>query len=328
MTDGAGPVLPHKDAMSLMQELLNVQSRALLAGDVAAMRATVAMPYRRITTGMDLIIESETDFHTGIKAFASSLESLGVNHFIRLAADAEFLSDDRIEGYYVTHALRNATAMLPSYHNRIVLQNFDGAWRLVEVASDLVAKHWPINMLRVAEAGTMGGPARPIHDARRNAAEPLALYQRFIDRLTAATLNNNFDAYLALCDLPYSDHNSTIDTLLNTPEDVRPVFDMAVELIRGQAADTCVRRADSAQFLGSDIMCGYHETVFLKGGQPALPPIKSRMILKRKGVGWKLKHVTNAVANPSAPYSAPEPTEALPTHREIQERTKSWPTLH
>ena len=320
--------MPHTEAMLLLQEVLDVQSRALLAGDVAAMRATVAMPYRRITTDMDLIMESETDFHTGIKAFASSLESLGVNHFIRLATDAEFLSDDRIQGHYVTHALRNATPMVPSYQNRIVLQNFEGAWRLVEVASDLVAKRWPLSMLHVADAGTVGGAVPQIHDARRDAAEPLALYQRFIDRLMAAARTANFDAYLGLCDLPCSNHDQTNDTLMTTPNDVRPLFDSTVELIRGQAVDTLMCQAASAQFLGPDVICGYHQTVFLKGGQQALPPIKSRMILKRKGVGWKLKHVTNAVANPTDTYSAPEPTDALLTHREIQERTKSWPTLH
>jgi len=327
MSDGPGYQIQHAEAMLLMQDVLDVQSRALLDGNVAAMRETVTLPYRRIATGLDVIIESEADFHTGFVAFAGSLRSLGVNHFIRLATDAEFLNDDCIEGHYVTHVLRNATQMVPSYHNRLVLRCIAGIWRMVEAASDLEATRWPISLLRVAEAGTVCD-TRHEDDARRRTAGPLTVYQDFLDQLTDATVKRNFDAYIALCDLPYSSHGNNVDTLLTSPEDVRPFFDLTVKMINGGNADTFVRSAKTAQFLGPDVICGYHQSVFLKVGAEALPPIKSRMILKRKEMGWKLKHVTSAIANRTYPYSTPEPTDALPTHLEIKERTKSWPTLN
>ncbi|MFL4468422.1 hypothetical protein ACERZ8_00515 [Tateyamaria armeniaca] len=327
MVAGSGPQVQHAEAMLLLQEVLDIQSRALLDGDVATMRATVNLPYRRITMDMDMIMETEADLELGMEAFTGSLRSLGVNHFIRLASDAEFLNDHIIEGHYVTHALRNATQMVPSYHNRIVLQNFDGTWRLIEVASELEAKRWPISLLRVAESGMLR-TQKSEHDARRHTDHPLPVYQRFLDQLTSATVDQNFDAYIALCDLPYTSHGNNVDTLMASPEDVRPFFDLTVDLINGETADTFVRSADNAQFLGSDMICGYHKSLFLKAGETALPAIKSRMILKHTGMGWKLKHVTNAIANKTYPYGAPEPTDALPTHREIQERTKSWQTLN
>ena len=327
MSQGPGHQIQHAEAMLLMQDVLDVQSRALLDGNVPAMRETVTLPYRRIAKGLDVIIESEADFHTGALAFSGSLRSLGVSHFIRLVIDAEFLNDDCIEGHYVTHALRNATQMVPSYHNRMVLRCVAGIWRMAEVASELETKSWPICLLRVAEAGTVHD-ARPEDDARRNDDEPLTVYQDFLDRLTDATVKQNFDAYIALCDLPYSSHGNNVDTLLTSPEDVRAFFELTVKMINGVNADTFVRSAKTAQFLGPDVICGYHQGRFLKAGAEALPPIKSRMILKRKAMGWKLKHVTNAIANRTYPYSTPEPTDALPTHLEIKERTKSWPTLN
>ncbi len=316
-----------KDAMTILQDMLDIQSRALLAGDVATVRGTVLLPCRQIMTGGELIVETEADFERNVTAFSGSLHSLGVNQFIRLVTEAEFLSDDYIQGYYVTHALRNAAAMVPSYDNRVVLQNRQGAWRVIEEESTLAALTWPIDLLRVSDRGLLPTQA-PRNDVRRTSASPLSLYQGFVDSLTAATLTDDFDAYCALCDMPYTSHSDHVDTQIRTPEDIRPFFDMTVQIVSGQDADTMARVATSAQFLGADLICGYHDTIFTKDGSDSLPPVKSRMILRRDGVQWKLKHVTNALANPSYPYTAPEPTEALLTHREIQERTKSWPTLH
>ncbi len=316
-----------KDAMTLLQDVLDTQSRALLAGDVATLRKTVLLPCRQVLVGSEMIVETEADFERGVTAFTGSLHSLGVNQFIRLVTEAEFLSDDYIQGYYVTHALRNAAAMVPSYDNRIVLQQNQGTWRVIEEESTLSAVSWPIDLLRVADHGNLPAHA-PRNDVRRTAATPMSLYQSFLDRLTSATAQNDFAAYCALCDMPYTSHSDHVDTQIRAPEDIRPFFDMTVDIISGDKADAMARLATSAQFLGADLICGYHDTVFRKGGEESLPPIKSRMILRRDGVQWKLKHVTNALSNPTYPYNAPEPTEALLTHREIQERTKSWPTLH
>jgi len=327
MSDRAGQQADHARAMVLLQEVLDIQSQALLQGDIALMRSTIALPYRRMTRDVDVIVETEADLEMEVRAFAGSLRSLSTNALIRLVTDAEFLNDTLIEGYYVTHVLHNATAMVPSYDNRIVLERIDGAWKLVEVTSNLVSQRWPLDLLRVAPEGSIR-VARNSDDARRDGAQPLSLYQDFVNSLTNATMSRNFAAYIALCDLPYTSHGNNLDTMLKSPEDVRPFFDLTVDMVTGDAADTLVRSADSARFLGSDVICGYHHSRFFKAGAEAMPAIKSRMILKRTGLAWKLKHVTNAIANPTYPFIAPEPTEALPTHREIQERTKSWPTLH
>lgn len=316
-----------EDAMTLLQDVLDTQSRALLAGDVARLRDTVILPCRQIMTGVEVIVETEADFQRGSTAFTGSLHALGVNQFIRLVTEAEFLNDDYIQGHYVTHALRNGATMVPSYDNRLVLQRHGDTWRMIEEESSLYALKWPFDLLRVSETGGLPSPPQA-NDVRRTSATPIALYQAFLDKLTAATLQNDFDGYCALCDLPYASHSDHIDTTIHTPEDVRPFFEMTVDLISGDTADSFARHAESAQFLGADLICGYHDTTFQKGGAPTLAPIKSRMILRRDGVQWKLKHVTNAISNDTFPYTAPEPTEALLTHREIQERTKSWPTLH
>lgn len=327
MLEGGGNQVEHAEALLMLQEVLDQQSRALLDDDEDAMRATVNLPYRRLTMDADVIVERDEDLQKDVNTYSYSLRSLGVNHLIRLATDAEFLNQTLIEGHYVTHALCNATPMVPSYLNRVMMQNFDGVWKVIEIASEVASQGWPINLLHVAGAGSGSVRNSKVeYDPRRDVQHPLPVYQRFLDRLTDATVTQNFDAYIALCDLPFSSHGNALDTLMSSPEDVRPFFDLTVDMINGDTADTFVRNAETAQFVGPDIICGYHHSLFLKGGQRAIPPIKSRMILKHTGMGWKLKHVTNSIANATYPYTAPEPTRALPTHREIQERTKSWPT--
>lgn len=316
------------DAMTVLQELLDTQSRALMDADTALMCTTVLFPYRRVTASAEMIIENRADLDVGVTAYQQSLSGMGVNHLIRLVVSAEYLSADYIEGRYVTHALRNASAMIPAYENRVVLRYADDAWRVIEIQSELDGRNWPVSLLRVTENRIPQPMIATDEDARRTAASPLALYQGFLDALSDATMNDDFAAYIALCDLPYTSHSDNIDTRLDKAADVRPFFDLTVAMITGDGADTLDRVGDTAEFLGADLICGYHHTRFTKDGVPTLAPIKSRMILKRRGIQWKLKHVTNAIANPSYPYTAPEPTAALLTHRQIQERTKSWPTLH
>lgn len=316
------------DAKTVVQELLDTQSRALMTADAELMCDTVLFPYRRATASVDTIIENLDDLRIGVNAFHQSICGMGVNHLIRLVISAEYLSADYIEGRYITHLLRNASAMLPAYENSIVLRFAKGAWRVIEIRSELGGNRWPISLLRVKGARLPPTFVATDDDIRRTASEPMPLYQGFLDRLSAATMTNDFDDYLGLCDLPYTSHSDSVDTVINTADHVRAFFDTTVAMISGDTADTLKRVADNAQFLGPDLICGYHDTLFSKDGAPTLAPIKSRMILKRRGVEWKLKHVTNAVANPSFPYTAPEPTNALLTHREIQERTKTWPTLH
>lgn len=317
-----------RDAMTVLQDLIDTQSRALMAADTGLMRTTVQFPYRRITATTDMIIESEDDLRVGVNAFHQSISGMGVNHLIRLVTQADYLSAEYIEGRYMTHVLRNASAMLPPYENHVILRHVDHAWRVIEIRSELSGHGWPLSLLKVDRSIHDKDGDCEQDDIRRTSATPMALYQGFLNALTDATLMRDFAAYVALCDLPYTAHSNNVDTQMNSPDDVRPFFDMTVAMIDGDPADTFERVADNAQFLGSDLICGYHDTSFFRDGVPVMDTIKCRMILKRRGIQWKLKHVTNAVANPTFTYIAPEPTEALLTHREIQERTKSWPTLH
>lgn len=160
-------------------------------------------------------------------------------------------------------------------------------------------------------------------DARREAAHPLALYQRFLNALTRANVTNDLDAYCGLCCFPYSSHTQTDDETIHNPEEVKPFFDMLNSMLHENKIEEFARIADQAEFISGDTICGYHTSRFISGGEETLPPIKSRIILRRKGTRWFMHSVTNAITNEQYPYFEPVASNDLVPDRVIQERTKT-----
>ena len=231
------------------------------------------------------------------------------------------MSDDYIEGYGVNHILRNATPLVPSYSAYFVLRRAVNGWKLVEVHHEISHGTWPVTLLKVPQHGD-GISLSAADDARREATQPLALYQSFLNSLTQANVSGDFDRYLSMCQLPYPSHAENNDTIIDEPESVRAFFNMLTGMLKNNKIEEFLRIADQAEFISNDTLCGYHTSRFLRGGEDALPPIRSRMILRREGVRWKLNAVTNSVASWNIPYSEPVATKTLVTQIEIQERTK------
>ncbi len=311
------------EAVRIYQELLDTLSDAMMASDLATVRARIKLPFVRRTLASEVIIETAADMDRGTLAGAQSLLARGVNQFIRLASDAEFLSPHYIEGYHVTHLLRNAMRVAPSYSNRVVMQNDHGVWKLTELDSELENTEWPYKMLSVPERmhNTIRLPIDP-DDMRRTNAEPLALYQQFLDALTKKNVEDDFDGYCGLCSFPYTTHHDNSDIVMESRKDVRPAFDTITELLGKYEADKFERRGERAEFISGNLICGYHTSRFFRRGLVVMGPIHSRMILERTGPHWRLKSVTNSVTNETYPYSDPVTVNTLVTIREIQERQR------
>ncbi|QBF31053.1 hypothetical protein [Thalassococcus sp. S3] len=312
------------DALLLYQDALDTLARAILEGDMQTVSACVKLPCLRQTLSARTIIETEEDLLDGCRAFSQSLKGQGVNQLICLASDAEFLRPDFILGHHVTHTLRNATRIIPSYTSRIVLQMHEETWKFAEVHSAVSSPGWPLLTGHVPQDGGKLLPFQQIEgDIRRSQAEPMTLYQGFIDALTQASLDNDFEAYCALCRFPYTAHGEVHDKVLKSPADIRPFFDMLLGLIRDYEIDSFVREAAQAEFLSGNLICGYHTTTMSSRGEVIVGPVRSRMILEREGTTWRMTSATNAVANTEFPYTSPEPSETLVTLRQIQERTRT-----
>lgn len=311
-------------ALAHYQETLDVLSNAIMTEDEATLLARIKLPHLRRTLNTEVVVETPEDLIEGLMIFGQAIKGLGATNLVRLATEAAFLSDSYITGYHVTHTLRDAVPVVDSYASRMVLIEEGGVWKMLEVDSMLDNPHWPIYIPRVHHDARMAGAFRsPENDARKLSVAPLTLYQTFLDELSHANNTDDFELYCRYLLFPYSSHTETSDIIIGTVEDVRPFFDGVSQTLAENGCDRLVRRAESAEFISSDLICGYHATEFHAGETCVIGPIKSRMLLQRKNTSWYLKSVTNALANSKFPYHVPRPGNALVTLRTIQERTRT-----
>ncbi len=298
-------------------------SEAFMRSDRETVGRHIALPLHMRTQTSEFILENAEQVSTGLDVFHRSLQTQGVNHFIRLATSAEYLSDDYIEGHYMTHTLCNAIPVVPAYPCRAILRRDGELWQFTQIDTSLQNKHWPISMPRVTP-GT-----RPFwaeidnsEDARRSAQSALSLYQDFLDTISRSNMENDFATWVAHCTFPHYAHMDQIDSEIGTPEDILPFFTMITDMIREKGFTRMERKAEHAEFLSCSSICGYHKCRFYVDDEMALGPVDSRMILRREGTAWKMYSITNSVSNDQFPYSFPKLSEGLVTLKEIQERTR------
>lgn len=309
-------------AKAIYQKFLDDMSIAVLNFDTETLINRISMPLRVTTQTADFLLETPEDWLVMIKRMQQSLQAMGINHYIRLANKAEFLSENYIEGTHVTHTLCNATPMIPSYENRSTLSRIDGVWKLSLLETSLTNNQYPIAIPRIDTAAKpVFSKTKAEDDIRRTNSSPLRLYQDYLDAVTRSNMDDDFDAWCALCDFPHTVHMERIDEVIERPDQIRPFFDMLRDLINDHNIDDMQRSAHRAEFVSATQLCGYHETTLYSKGEAKVGPVSSRYILKRSGTSWRAISITNSVKNDKFPYSIPELSDALVSLRDIQERT-------
>lgn len=311
-----------KAAQEIYQYALDELSTAMLEFDPAVLINRVGFPFRMSTLEREFLIEDQQDWLTCAHMFHENLKSQGVNHYVRLVTEADFLSENYIEGRHVTHTLRNATPIVPAYENRTTLARIDGQWKITQMDSGMENDRWPISVPKIDITKKPNWTkAEPSADIRCTNASPIALYQNYLDAISQTNMDGDFDGWCELCDFPHSVHMETIDEVIETPDQIRPFFDMLDRMIRENKIDTIQRKAERAEFISASKICGYHYANLISDGEVRIGPIASRYILNRTGTTWRMASVTNSVSNTEFPYSLPELSDALVSLRDIQERT-------
>lgn len=316
-----------QNALTIYQDWLDATAPAILTNDLEVLANHIALPYRHQAGGASVIIETREDLDYGQTTFANSLRANGVNHFIRLAQNAEFLSTDYIEGHHRTHILSNARRVVPSFTDRMVLRRFAERWKMVELSVPQNSASWPVKVLR-RNAIEDALPEQSDEDARRGPMEPLAIYQGVLDKLDQSNAARDFSGFAALFSYPCTFHTSSRDHHIATRGDMATVFEGIQTMLDTNKVDCLTRTGTLAEFISGNEILGYHTSRFLKDGEDVLDPLRTRLILHRTGTDWRCRSFTNSVENEHLPYEKPVLSKTLVTQREIQERTKKWPTSH
>ncbi len=314
------------DPKLILQELLDKMSETGKAGELHAMMQLYSLPYLHEAIDARVMLETREDLRIGLEAFYEATRSKGVTQVIRLASCANYLSPNYIDGTFVSHQLHNSRPIMRSYTNRTVIRRTDDGWKLTQMVNGFSHKTWPIRVFYVPDEPPEYEHGTP-EDVRREALEPLAIYQSFINRMTQVNVAGDKEGYLAMCELPMWMHMDKSDYQIDDAEGVYAFCDAVTKLLEDNQVEDFLRIADHAEFVSANEICGYHTAHFLRGGEAAVDPIKSRLILRRTGTRWFLHSATNSVQYGAHPFSDPVPTKDLKTLLDIQKRTKTWPTL-
>lgn len=314
------------DPKLILQDLLDRQSETGKSGEIDAMMKLYSLPYLHESLDCRIVLETQEDLRIGLEAFYEALRVKGVTQSIRLVSCADYLSPNYIDGTYVTHLLHNSRPVGRSFSNRTVIRRTDDGWKLTQTINGFSHKVWPIRVFYVPEDQPEFDRDTP-EDARRDALEPLAIYQSFINRMTQANVAGDKDGYLSMCELPMWMHMDETDRQIDDKQGIYDFCDAVTKLLQDNGIEDFLRIADHAEFVSANEICGYHTAHFLRGGEPAVDPVKSRLLLRRKGTRWYLHSVTNSIKYGEHPFSDPVPTKDLKTLLDIQKRTKTWPTL-
>lgn len=318
-----------EDPKAILQDVLDRMGETVKAGAIEQAMQLYSLPYLHEALDARVMLETREDLRIGLDSFANAMHAKGVTQVIRLVSSAEFLSPNYIDGTFVSHQLHNSRPIMRSYTNRTVIRRTGEGWKLTQMQNGFSHQTWPIRIYSVPEDLPDEVPdceTGTPDDARREALEPLAIYQGFINRLTQANVAGDKDGYLAMCALPMWMHMDETDRLIEDAQGVYDFCDAVTKLLEDNHVEDMLRIADHAEFVSANEICGYHTAHFLRAGEPAVDPIKSRLLLRRTGTRWFLHSATNSIRYGTHPFSDPVPTKDLKTLIDIQKRTKTWPT--
>lgn len=310
------------DPHTIYQDWLDVTSAALMGGDAETFIAHMAIPFIMRTSTVEMVLETVDDLRGDTVNVIKALKGQQVTNYIRLVKQARYVDEDTIEGWHTTYVLRNATAVTPTYSNRMIMRRMEGVWKVTEADNELSGSRFPLTLLRSDPGSFADTWANARADIRAIQARAEPIYQVFIDSMSDVVNTPDFDAWSALYTYPHEIHYDATDHTANSPEDVRVFFEMLTAQMQEMGADRMIRTARYAEFLSDERIFGYHDTIIVKGDDILFGPVKSRMMLTYEDGQWKCSSVTNSLSQETPSEAEFKVSNKLPTMREIQERMR------
>ncbi|MBL4628527.1 MAG: hypothetical protein JKY00_10930 [Roseicyclus sp.] len=310
------------DPHSIYQDWLDTASAALMDGNVEEFVSMASLPFIQRTSRCETVLEDRADLWNDVENVVQALKGEQVTHYIRLVKKARYLDEDAIEGWHTTYVLRNATAVTPTYGNRMILRKISDSWKVTEADHELSGDRFPVMVLR-SDPGSfekVWRGAKADISATHARAEPI--YQVFIDSMSEAMSASDFASWCEHFTFPYDIHFDDTDIRAERPEDIRAFFDMITDQIRDSGADRMIRSARYAEFLSDDRIFGYHDAIIVKGDDTIFGPVKSRMMLIHSEGQWRCNSVTNSLSENDRSQTDFGVLGDLPTMRKIQERMR------
>lgn len=122
--------------------------------------------------------------------------------------------------------------------------------------------------------------------------------QTWLDTVSDAVMQGDFDTYRAHVCLPFHLITHTTSMRIENEDALRGGFDLFVQMLRSQRVTDYVRLAAGAEQLDDVLITGrYVSHLIVSGGLRLIPPFRSAITLRLEDGMWRAASITNALAN-------------------------------
>lgn len=124
-----------------------------------------------------------------------------------------------------------------------------------------------------------------------------AILQTYLDEVSTAVLNNDWETYRDGICLPCAVVSHDESKVVTTEAELRAGFDSFRATLMAQRVTDYIRLVDHAARLDRDLISGAYISHIIAGGHRIVAPFRSLMTLRLVGNRWRAASVTNGLAN-------------------------------
>ena len=120
-----------------------------------------------------------------------------------------------------------------------------------------------------------------------------AILQGYLDQIGSAVMQERFEDYAAMVDLPLNILTSSANLTVATFDDLSDGFDDFVAMMHSYDVTDLIREVKVAGYLDSGQIVGVYETRLMNGPRLVLPTFHSKMWLRHRDGAWKAHKIHN-----------------------------------
>lgn len=268
-------------------------TRAILSRDATAFAQHVSYPYEVRVMDGSFTCHNDSDMARSVDSFAEQLKIANVTEFVRTCDSARFLATDHIMGHHTSRVTSGDREVLSPYVTRLGLyKSKDGRWRANLSDTVLRSTDWQLIPNWVNEASGLSFP-KAVSEKDKH----LKLFQTILDRISAAFLSGDVEAWLNASSLPLQLVTRQGVETFTTEAELRRDFEVYQREYEIHGVTDIIREAKSAEIIGGDQMVGTFRTHILNRARHVIPPWDASVTMRRENGVWRVTTVMRAMGH-------------------------------
>jgi hypothetical protein len=148
--DPQGKEVRSMPPQSILQTYLDDIGKAVMDERFEIYAEMIELPLTILTSSARLKIDTLDALEQGFDAFTDMLQGFGVTRMVRTVKQARFQGNDHIVGLYETRLMSGSRQALPTFHSKMWIGTYDGAWKAIRINNTTNDARWPMLLTRLA----------------------------------------------------------------------------------------------------------------------------------------------------------------------------------